>query len=219
MNKIKILYDVITKMKEKKITKGEIKALGFIGSNQILDFENKFEKNLETDQVKLKIHSEMDCQGNKVSHESTTEFGVKGFHNQFWKRPDRMNLHHYHQHHHLECCGMKEKLNRLAFFFELLNNLQIEEKEDGHLNLGVIINNIPEDLQKSFREKMTHKMNPQSRGLQKYLLSMVNPELRLHIRINQNREIEKAVITMEGHQEDENGEDNDLNIQVEIDLH
>jgi len=104
MNKIKLLYDVVKTMKEKEVFEGRLNVEGKKDEISVLSLVNKFAANHQSGDVKADISLEVDCQGNKVKHESSLEFN---------KKCCPGHLHHQFKHDasdHGSCCGIKSKL-------------------------------------------------------------------------------------------------------------
>lgn len=118
MNKIKLMYDVVKTMKEKELINGNLTVEGTKDQVQFVRFANEFQRNLLTGDVKAKISTQLDVEGKKVKHESSTEFTLN--HNR------QGMFHHFgmhmHEHHRLHHSGQghsfKDKLTVLAFVFE-----------------------------------------------------------------------------------------------------
>ena len=66
MNKLKIMYDVVRKMKDKKSIKGTFKAEGLKDQAEIFSIDNAFERNNHEGQTKGKTRLEVDCEGKKM---------------------------------------------------------------------------------------------------------------------------------------------------------
>ncbi|NLI13567.1 hypothetical protein [Pelotomaculum propionicicum] len=126
MSKIKVLYDVVAAIKEKESCSGNLNVEAKRDGVKIFGLSNDFEKNLGEGKTKAKISLEVDCEGKKVKHESSTEFACAEAHAD--RRHDilRHMISHHHRGHHFshapvdDChagrrCGFKEKLDKLAF--------------------------------------------------------------------------------------------------------
>jgi hypothetical protein len=131
MSKIKLLYDVITTMKDKESCRGKLKVEGSKDQVKIFGLDNEFEKNMADGRVKAKVTLEMDNDGKKVKHESTTEFEGCGSHGTGHRGfMGHMFSHHCHGQHpdqgqtggcgEIKRCGIKEKLSRLACMLNVL---------------------------------------------------------------------------------------------------
>lgn len=126
MNKIKVLYDVFKTMKSMEAFKGEFKLETEKDKATVMSLTNEFEVNISNGNGKVKLESDLDCCGNKVKHESNTEFDLKDCceSNELWKKICGNNEG-------LKCRGLKGYLNRITFLLRLLNKINLKELEDG----------------------------------------------------------------------------------------
>lgn len=125
MNKIKVLYDVFKTMKEKEVFKGSVKLEATKGDVKVLSFSNEFETDTKSGETKANISVDLDAEGKKVKHDSNSEFNIKecphhGFHR-------GMHNHGMNMHGH---GGIKGGLSKVTFILNLLNNVQVEEKDE-----------------------------------------------------------------------------------------
>ncbi|MFZ5967744.1 MAG: hypothetical protein ACOYVK_11310 [Bacillota bacterium] len=220
MNKIKLLYDVVKTMKEKDVFIGDVKAEVRKDNAKVFGLEKEFEKNTANGQVKVKLHTEVDHDGKKVKHESSTEFNMQDCcgpkHHGFMK--------YMHHHHHGEkCCGGKGKLAKAAFLLKVLNDMKVEEQGDEGTLLSIHINEIPEDLKKTIHEKMEykHKMmkdQEQSCCCIKELCTVENVDVNITIQINKNSEVEKVRASVNGKLKDESNEIHEIDLDAELNL-
>lgn len=202
MNKIKLLYDVVMTMKDKESCKGVLKAEATKDKAKIFSADNEFER--ANGRTKTKIRTEVDCDGKKVKHESTTEFDGKdggdmhcGFmrhmhhaHGHFgFGAKDGGDMHGNHMHHahghfhghfgndqRMGHGGLKGRLTGLAFILNLFNNLQVDEQEDKSAILTLDFNEIPEDLKKSFHERFNREGAADNQGHQKFMKELHSME-------------------------------------------
>jgi hypothetical protein len=133
-------------MKEKEAFKGTLKAEGIKDNAKKFSFNNEFEKDISTGQTKAKIITDVDCDGTRVKHESSTEF---------YSKDGCKHMHRHIMSQMQSChgkCGIKEKLTGIAFVLSMFNNIKVEEKEDKSYNLTLKLSDIPEDLKKSIHE-------------------------------------------------------------------
>lgn len=72
MNKIKFMYDVVKTMGDKEIFNGTLKVEEVKDGNNVLNFINEFERNTLDGHMKSRIKTEMDNEGRKLKHESST---------------------------------------------------------------------------------------------------------------------------------------------------
>jgi len=217
MNKIKLLYDVVKTMKEKEVYNGIIKLEGEKNQIKVFSFVNEFERNTLNGQTKAKISTELDFEGKKVKHESSTEFNKENCHDHMFHGLKR-HIHDQHNHNDMKCGGIKEKLTKLAFALDTINNMKIDEQADKTLVLSLNANELPEDMKKVMHERINHKMmhNHHEHHCMKEFFAMENPNIELNIWINKNYEVEKIVVTVNGKQKDELTELQEINLRGEL---
>ena len=211
MNKIKVLYDVFKTMKDKEIFKGNLKVEAAKGEAKILSFSNEFETNTKNGETKAKLNVDLDAEGKKVKHESNSEFNIKNCpHHKFHKG--------MHMHHHGHGCGhggIKAGLSKITLVLNLLNNIQVEEKEEKSiisLDLKEVLKEI-KDLHKDFHkgideEKILESHKQMHDGMNKdfhkhhkfikEILCCEQSDALLKIYANKNNEIEKVEISAKG---------------------
>lgn len=126
MNKIKVLYEVFQAVKAEEAFKGEFKFEAEKDKVTVINLTKEFEVNIANGNGKVKLEAGLDCCGNKVKHECSTEFTLKDFcgDNELWKKICG-------SHDRLKCCGVKGYLNRITFFLSLLNKINFKETEAG----------------------------------------------------------------------------------------
>lgn len=225
MGKIKLLYDVITTMKDKESFSGTLKVEGSRDKVKILGLDNEFEKNMADGRVKAKFSLEMDCEGKKVKHESSTEFGGPGFQGAGKHGfMGRMMAHHCHGHHPFHghpgpCCGIKDGLARLSFILSVLNSMKVKEQEDKSTVLSLDFAEINGEMKKTIHEKLLQKIMEHDHGHQcvcKEFSGMDDIKAGLNILINKNREVEKVTLMIEGKQKDQVNDPRHMNLQAEL---
>jgi len=229
MSKIKLLYDVITTMKDKESCSGNLKVEGSKDRVKIFGLDNEFEKNMAEGRTRAKVSLEMDCAGKKVKHESSTEFDGSDFHGASQHGFLRhVIFHHGHGHHpdhgHINCGsvkrgGIKEKLTRLALLLGILNSMKVEEREDKSTVLSLDFNEIPGEMKKNIHEKLLHQKMRHDHGHQCVFKEFSNMEILnagLNIFINKNKEVEKITLAVEGRQKDEQNQPHHLDLQAEL---
>jgi len=211
MNKIKVLYDVFKTMKDKEIFKGNLKVEAAKGESKILSFSNEFETNTKSGETKAKLNVNSDVEGKKVKHESNSEFNIKNCpHHKFHKG--------MHMHHHGHGCGhggIKAGLSKITLVLNLLNNIQVEEKEEKSiisLDLKEVLKEM-KDLHKDFHkgideEKILESHKQMHDGMNKdfhkhhkfikEILCCEQSDALLKIYANKNNEIEKVEISAKG---------------------
>ncbi|WP_026885823.1 hypothetical protein [Clostridium beijerinckii] len=215
MNKIKVLYDVFKTMKEKEIFKGNIKLEAAKGDVKVLSFSNEFETNTKSGETKANINVDLDAEGKKVKHDSNSEFNIKdcphhGFHRGMHMNNHGMNMHGVHGH-----SGIKGGLSKITFILNLLNNVQVEEKDEKaiiSLELKEVFKEI-KDMHKEFhkgmdeekiKEHIRQMKENDDRGFHKHhkfikeLLCSENSDAVLKIYANKNNEVEKVEISSKG---------------------
>lgn len=210
MNKIKVLYDVFKTMKEKETFKGNVKLEAAKGDVKVLSFSNEFETNTKSGETKANINVDLDAEGKKVKHESNSEFNIKncphhGFHRGMHMHNHDMNMHG----------GIKGGLSKITFVLNLLNNVQVEEKDEKtiiSLELKEVFKEI-KDMHKEFHEgideeKIMEHIKQMKEGSNrdfhkhhefiKKLLFSENSDALLKIYANKNNEVEKIEIASKG---------------------
>ncbi|MDP4092732.1 MAG: hypothetical protein Q8920_05155 [Bacillota bacterium] len=226
MNKLKLLYEVITTMKKKEIIKGCVKVEGTKDQVSVFSMVNEFEKNMAEGSTKAKISTEMNHGGSKIKNESIIESDGSSLPKHMLHGP--MGPMHFHRHGHFENSGegceprhfsLKGKLNKLAFMFGILNNMKVDELEDKNIVLSLDLNDIPDDIKESMHEHMNaaNKIH-QHDGFMKEFHDMDNPEFEVKVLINSNNEVEKVQINSKGKSKDEKKEEHNMNFEAELNL-
>lgn len=210
MNKIKVLYDVFKTMKEKEVFKGSVKLEATKGDVKVLSFSNEFETDTKSGETKANISVDLDAEGKKVKHDSNSEFNIKecphhGFHR-------GMHNHGMNMHGH---GGIKGGLSKVTFILNLLNNVQVEEKDEKaiiSLELKEVFKEI-KDIHKECHKGMDEEKimehirqmkESDDRGFHKHhkfikeLLCSENSDAILKIYANKNNEVEKVEISSKG---------------------
>ncbi|AEG59802.1 hypothetical protein [Desulforamulus ruminis] len=230
MNKVKFLYDVVSTLKEKESFRGVLAVEGSRNQDKILVFNNEFEKSQLNGRTKAKVQLELDCQGKKIKHESSTEFDLQDCHGHrhhgFWHP---MRHGHSHGSHHGPFCDgdgavgggrFKGKLSRLAFFLNVLNSMELEEQDDKKIVLSLNFDQIPGDMKNLIQRKMQHHKMHHSRDFQqasKEFSGFEPSAVKLTILVNQNKDMEKVVLIAEGKQQEEAAV-NDVKLNAELRL-
>jgi len=210
MNKIKVLHDVFKTMKDKELFKGNIKVEAAKGEIKVLSFSNEFETNTKNGETKAKLNLDLGAEGKKVKHESNSEFNIKDCpHHKFHKG---IHMHHHGMKGH---GGIKAGLSRITFVLNLLNNVQIEEKEEKFiisLELKEVLKEI-KDMHKDFHkgidnEKILEYHKQMNDGMNKdfckhhefikEILCSEQSDALLKIYANKNNEIERVKISAKG---------------------
>jgi len=228
MSKLKLMYDVISIIKEKEVISGIFQAEAKKDQVKIAGFTNEFKKNLSSGETKVKISTELDCDGKKVKHESQTEFTMQGCtgrrHHGFMK-----HMHHHshsnncqnQNHDDIKCEGIKGKLTKLAFVLNIFSQIKFDEKEDKSAVLSLNFEDIPDEIKKMVQERLSERKmseHHQHPGFMKEFCTLMNPEIEFIVWINKAREVEKIILTVKGKQIDELNENHDMSLLAELRL-
>lgn len=210
MNKIKVLYDVFKTMKEKEVFKGSVKLEATKGDVKVLSFSNEFETDTKSGETKANISVDLDAEGKKVKHDSNSEFNIKecphhGFHRGM----------HNHGMKYARSWWIKGGLSKVTFILNLLNNVQVEEKDEKaiiSLELKEVFKEI-KDIHKECHKGMDEEKimehirqmkESDDRGFHKHhkfikeLLCSENSDAILKIYANKDNEVEKVEISSKG---------------------
>lgn len=219
MGKIKLLYDVIMTMKDRESLQGNFKVEGSKDQGKIFSLNNSFEKNMAEGRIKAKVTLETDCAGKKIKHESNTEFAGADFSG----CAGRGMKHHHFLHHgrrdDINCCGIKGKLDKMAFLVGMLHNMKVEEQEDKSTLVSLDFASLPGDMKNLLREKLQRHMEHHPHhynGAFKEFTGMEIGSTRLAIRVNKNNEVEKVLFNLAGQAKDESGAPHSLDLQAEL---
>ncbi|CUH95277.1 hypothetical protein P22_1347 [Propionispora sp. 2/2-37] len=191
MNRIKLLYDVMKTVKTKEMVTGVWQAQIEKDRVTIFSIQNEFEKNLSTGQTKAKITAAVDYEGTmdrRGRHAEETggrTFKERhhGFHN---------HRHHWHDHPRE---GLKARFNRYLFALSLLNNLQLEEKEDVTI-ISLHARDLPEDMKQMLYGKIDRLL-----AHHRHSYDLVNEcaaeylDIIIRIDINKNCEVKKISLS------------------------
>jgi hypothetical protein len=236
MNKIKVLYDVVTTMRKKENIKGTLIVNAKKDEVNVFELSNAFEKSNVNGRMKAKVNAEVNCAGKSFKHESSTDFDGEGFHghHNFMKHMHgQMPMHHHGSNHpDRKFGGPKEGLNKLAFVLGLLNTLKFEEKEDKSGVLTLNLRDVPEDIKNMVHEKIKqgkfHGEHEEQRfegnnefkghhAFMKELHDIISPEIEINIWVSKNSEVEKVLITANGKSQGEE-EAHDMSVKAELNL-
>jgi hypothetical protein len=210
MNKIKAVYDVVKTMREKKSREGVLRVKVEKDGQQVSSFRNEF-LHSEEGKTKCKLQSEWNWNGNEGRHESTTEFSRtnhEGFHCHGGFRPFRHyeGFGHEHGHHR----RFKRKADGFLFFLKMLNELKVEEQGENllfSLELNEEVKQMKERMQGNFETNRKFQGPPHHHPLQRKLIKeimlMDQPQVIVNIAVNKDKEVEKAIITIQGSYEQE----------------
>jgi NADH dehydrogenase/NADH:ubiquinone oxidoreductase subunit G len=192
MNKMKLLYDVVTTLKNKEQVNGIVSVNIRREQETVFSLQNEFEKNM-AGQTKAKICSELNMDGKKVKHESSTEFTGHCHHHRLEM------MRRFHHHGMAGCGGIKEKFSRIAFVLGILNSLKVEEQENGAAVVSLSLSEIPEELKMMLREKMNQRRADHPHfGFLKECHTVETLDGDLILNVNNAHEIEKIVVNVNG---------------------
>ncbi|MGC7872914.1 hypothetical protein ACPUYX_15485 [Desulfosporosinus sp. SYSU MS00001] len=227
MSGFKLLYDVINTMKDKEVINGTLKVVGTKDQTKIVDFKNEFEKSLSSGETKVKINSELDYNGKKFKHESQTEFTIPECHGHM--RRGFMKHHHHHFYNQRGCgiedqedlrtIGIREKLTRLAYILNVINQIKVEENEDQSFKLSLSLKELPEEMKKVFQERISqHKLSEhhQHHDLMNEFFALQDSDFQFNLWINNAKEIERILLTVKGKQIQETDELHNLQLTAEL---
>ena len=216
MNKLKLMYDVIKTLRDQDAINGVAKMEVQKDQTKIFHVENQFQKNLVTMQTTAKITSEVDYEGKKVKHQSTTEFTNQcpgnGMRHRIFK-----HMHHAGD----KCGGIKAKLTKLTFVLGLLNKMKAEEQEDKTILLTLEITSLPEEIKALIQERMSHAESAHNQDrccFMKELCCIEDGKFSFTMSVNKDYEIGKIVMTFDGVQHNEENEQHALEIIAELQL-
>jgi len=217
MNKLKLLYDVVKTLRDKDVITGVATIEVKKDQGKIFYVKNQFEKNLVTRQTTATITSEVDYEGKKIKHQSTTELTNVC--------PCGGGMHHkrLRQLHHAGggCGSIKAKLTKFTFALELLSKIKAEEQEDKTILVTLGVNEMPEEIKALIQERMSQTESHHDQDhccFQKEFFSIEKGNVSLAISVTKEYEIEKIVITFDGVQRDEQNEQHILDVVAELQL-
>jgi len=216
MNKLKVLYDVVKTLRDKEVINGVATVEVQKDHAKIFYIKNEFEKNLVTMETKANIISEVDYEGKKVKHQSTTEFTNhcpgNGMHHKLFRA---MN------HGGGKCGSIKAKLTKLSFVLGLLHNIKAEEQADKTTLVTLEMTQLPEDIKILIQEKMSHAEsyhNQRQCCFMKECCCIEKGKFSFAMSVNKNYEIDKIVVTFDGVQHNEENGQHVLDIVAELQL-
>lgn len=186
MNKIKTIYNVVEQIKGQERFAGQ----GFMeiikDNKQVFMSEKTFEKDVKSGVVKGTIKTQVDHKGASIKNESSFEVDKNKFqpcghgpHRKGMGRGHGMKCHEVGMRHHMmhmheehfgsdKCQGgfMKHKLNKLSLVLDILNRLEIEEKEDDMrvFSLEIRKDQMPEAFLNHLKMHMIHKQGKGHHG-------------------------------------------------------
>ncbi len=202
MNKIKIIYDTVKKMKNRDAVKGTLKVEWLKDQERMIEVGTSFERNGQRFEAKGKTVIESDCDGKKMRLENNIDIMKEGC------------CEHHHGHrllHHPDCShGMKGGFNKLTAALGILSSIKLEEKADGAVLLSLESGSIPEEIKTDINEMMKHchegHENMEGRhqhcAFMKELHEMEKKDFSINIQISKDRNIEKIEIRVKGENTD-----------------
>lgn len=219
MNKLKVIYDVVKNMKDKKSIKGTLKVEGLKDQDKIVDVNSIFERNNEDCQVKGKSIIEVDNDGKKMKLENSIDSqqeGCCGYHDHI------KHMHAFHNCH--QRGGLKGGLGRITTVLGILSSINLDEKDDGAVTLTLASGNIPEDIKNDIHEMIKHchenhkhiDTNHQHHVCMKEFHDMENHDFTLVISINKNREIDKVTVDIKGEKKDDKTDAHAMKLAAEL---
>lgn len=214
MNKIKVIYDAVRKMKDKDSIKGSVKVEGLKDQARIVDVSSVFEKNSQGFKTKGKTIIEVDSDGKRMKLENNIDFQKEGC----CEHP------HFHHHHVVSDGHMKGGLSRITAALGILSSIKLEEKEDGAAILSLESANIPEEVKSEICELMKHgheqhkhmESNHQHHMFIKEFHGMEDADFTLNVFINKSKEIDKLTVDVQGEKKDEKGGSNQMKLAAEL---
>ncbi len=215
MNKLKLLYDVVKTLRDKDVINGVATVEVKKDQAKIFYAKNQFQKNLVTMQTTANITSEIDYEGKKMKHQSTTEFTTNqclcnGMHYKLFR-----HIHHTGD----KCGGIKAKFTKLAFILSLLNSIKAEEEEDKSTLVTLEVTELPEDIKTIIREKMSQAESRHSQEeccFKREFCCIEKGKLSLAMSVDTNYEIDKIVVVFDGVQRNEENKQHVLDIVAEL---
>lgn len=214
MNKIKVIYDVVRKMKDRDSIKGAVKVEGLKDQAKILEISSVFEKTSQSFQTKGKTIIEVDSDGKKMKLENNIDFQKEGC-------CEHQHFHHLHSAH---TGRMKGGLSRITAILGIVSSIQLEEKEDGSAILSLESANIPEEVKSDIHEMMKngheqHKhmeSNHQHHICMNEFHNMEDMKFTLNVVINKSKEIDRVTVDLKGEKKDEKGGSNQMKLAAEL---
>ncbi|MCC5466359.1 hypothetical protein [Pelosinus baikalensis] len=219
MNKLKFLYDVVQKLRDKEVINGVATVEVNKDQAKVFYVKNEFQKNFVTMQTKASITSEVNYEGKQVKHQSTTEFTKHCPGNEMHGMHHRLFRHMNHA--GGRCGSIKDKLTKLSFVLGLLNSIKVEEQEDKTILVTLEVAELPEDIKTLLQERMSHAESDHSRGhccFMSEFCSIEKGRFSFAMTVSKNYDIEKIVIAFDGARRNEENEQHLLDIVAELQL-
>lgn len=187
MNKIKVLYDVVKAMKKKEEIKGTAKLEVVKGDKKLVSLHNEFTKNTVSGDIIAKLIKEINMDGNKVKKETNIEMNIKA-------SPFHKFHHGIHREH-------GNKLSKVLFALNALDNLNVEENDD-KLILSLDLKEVIKEG-KELRDEFKNKNNKEAHHhkhdecIKKFITSEYE-KAELIVTVNKANEIQKIELSADG---------------------
>jgi hypothetical protein len=235
MNRLKFLLDVIQTMKEQEKVKGAFRVEATRDQVKVFNLESHFEKDMLTGKGQSKIKTALDCDGKKLSHESSTEFTMNlhgqhgGMHRHFRERLNcRAGWLRHQGDPAAKCGGLKEKLNHIAILLQVLEKIQLEEQPDRSYVFSLKTADFPADLKRAVIEKMRERREAAREHLDadhfegcaliRELHDIQEAELEFQMGVNRDNKVSWVSIAIEGITGSEAHPQTGLTLRAELDL-
>ncbi|MEN8905479.1 MAG: hypothetical protein ABF289_05920 [Clostridiales bacterium] len=198
MNKIKLVYDVVMKLKEKEKFAGKLVAEGLKEGKKVLDANVDFEKNFANGVFKSDVSIKVDCDKKKFKHESKTEMECG---ESSCGKSHKQMFEHIHKVHHYDksnCCHGKGKLSKLAFGLNVLHNMKLEELSDDKIQLSLSLDSISKELCEGIHKEIVEKCQKKHANMFKNCDNLDKHNGDIELIVNDKKEIEKALLKIYG---------------------
>ncbi len=212
MNKIKFLNDIVKTMQEKESLKGTIEITG------------NFEKS------KINITHEFDSSEMNHINGACQGRGHKGMMRKMRMMHGRTDGGSYNQSENELCetektngMGIKKKLAMVSAGLEILNNIKIDDTDDGKFVVSFDSHELSEDIKQTLHSNLhAHHMNHhgfdtvQFEGkeqFKKHFRDMGEHQIKINMLVNAAKEVEKITFTATA---EENGSNKAKNMNVVI---
>lgn len=219
MNKVKLMYDIVKTMKEKDVFQGQMKIEVNKSSVSVFSMNNEFYKNCISGESKIKLSTEGLHDGKKVKHQSETELtgDCCEKHQSFFR-----HIHHMHYEKSVngefgKQCGIKWKLNKIAFILGIFHNLKVSESENGYV-ISLAKDDMHEEIKKCLHEKLSEKMMEKHHPCCSQLEGMELTDINLNITISKKSEVENIQLNVNGKCSCNGLEEQNIDISVNISL-
>jgi len=218
MNKTQLMVDVVKTMKEKEGFQGTWKTEAQKDQVTILNVDREFSKNAETGVTHVKTEAKLDLDGKTVKRESNTELNLKDF--DVAEHPGLMRLIRWR--HGMRSGSLKQGLNRFSLFLHLLNDMNLEEKEDQSYALSLSMEGFPEEIREIMDDRIKQReLDPYFEGsplqeLIQKIQAVKDPSVKMNMVINKNYEVERIVRDFSGKLKDEHNTEHQWNVKTEL---